>query len=133
MNIESYTKLSPKKNKMLSYGGIFYGLLFAIIGLSSNEGDTSLFLSTIGILLFAAGIGSILILKKKEQSLISSKFNEIFFELIKEKYGKFTVLDFAIKANIEPKEAREFIENKSIQLGAVTEIDDNGIIYYIFK
>ena len=133
MKIDLDTKLSTNKIKILSYAGIFYGLIFTIVGIFSEQDESALYLSTIGILLCAAGVSSFVIQKKNQKSRLSSKFNSIFFELIKEKNGKITVLDFSIKANLEPKEAREFIEQKSIQLGAITEIDDEARIIYIFK
>ena len=110
-----------------------YGIFALGVGIFSNDSESQGILIFMGLFCCAGGIARIIYLRKKLEISTQDTMNSIFYELVKKNNGRITVLDFAIVSNNNPKEARTFIEHKSIQLVATTEIDDSGSITYIFK
>lgn len=125
--------MKPKDLNTLAWGGLFYGLIFGGYGLTAIHEEGGLGLVAMGAVFTLAGAVGVIFLKKKKTALADENLNRIFYELVKKKNGRITILDFAMATNMNPSAARTFIEQKSIQLVSITEIDEDGTINYIFK
>lgn len=126
-------KISNKNPLLLSWGGLFYGILFVAVGLYEFGDENAWFLVVAGVLLICGSVIGLKYSQKRKKNLEAELLNRYLYELIKENNGKVTAIEFAMRANIEPQIAREFIETKVSQIGSVPEIDDQGTIYYLFK
>ena len=127
------SKISPKKFIFFSWGGLFYGILFTAVGIYEFGDENAWFLVVAGILIVCGSIIGLKYSQKQKRKLETEILNRYLYELIKDNKGKVTAIEFAMRANIEPKVAREFIETKVSQIGSVPEINEQGTIYYIFK
>ncbi|MBS1538450.1 MAG: hypothetical protein JST20_11965 [Bacteroidetes bacterium] len=125
--------MKPKDANSIAWGVMCYGICALGVGIFSNDRESQGVLIFMGIFCCAGGIARIIYLRQKQEKSTQDAMNSIFYELVKKTNGRITVLDFAIESNTNPSEARSFIEQKSIQLVATTEIDDSGSIIYIFK
>ncbi len=124
--------ISAKKALKMSWMALAFSIIFGGVGLTDSGSEDGQFLIIFGVVSFIGGIAGILYFRKKVAEQLQEKMSSMLYELIKEKNGRVSVIDFAMKANIEPEKSREIIESMSIQLNAATEIDENGKIIYLF-
>jgi dipeptide/tripeptide permease len=115
------------------------GLFFVAVGITvlfENEKDR---LSTFtGCLIIATGllVPGIWLLKssfarKKQASL--EKMEQAFYALV-HNGSMATIADyeFAVQNKVTRKEAREFLEQKALELGASADANDRGMVTYTF-
>jgi hypothetical protein len=129
----SNDKLTPKKLNIISWGTMFYGFFFGIYGLTEISNDAGVFVFVCGLFFTAAGVVGIVVLRKKKSAYAQDSMNRVLYELIKKNNGRITLVEFAIASNLEPGEARKFLESKATQFGTVVDVDNEGTINYIFK
>ena len=129
----SNDKITPKQQMIIAWAAIGYGILFGGVGLTDTGKDVGQILVISGCLIFFAGIGGVIYLRKRKQTYESDKLNRMFYELVKKNKGRITTLEFAMITNQNPATARAFIEAKASQFATVPDVDEDGTIIYIFK
>ena len=112
--------------------GLFY-ILFSFTSLNNENQDLGAIILMFGILSAASGVFLFFTNRKIKQKTDQDNLNKIFYQLIQSKKAGFTILDFAIEANIDAVLAREFIEKKANELSIIPEIDENGTLVYFFR
>ena len=62
---------------------------------------------------------------------LSKQVNPCFYQLIKDNQGCLTPIDLSLKANLNGRVAKQFLERKSEEYGGQRqEIEDKGTVYY---
>ncbi|ALF53691.1 hypothetical protein ACX27_13930 [Nostoc piscinale CENA21] len=74
--------------------------------------------------------------KQKEQALLvaseQKQLNLVFLELLEQNSGRITLLQLAKKGEISIPKAKQYLDEKSKELNASFEVDENGNISYRF-
>ncbi|MEB3229825.1 MAG: hypothetical protein VKJ64_02360 [Leptolyngbyaceae bacterium] len=87
------------------------------------------------------GVGTWLIFNLRHQSQQKNKqldlaqeklFLSLFLSLLQQHRGALTITEFAIAAELPIKEAKEYLDQKAIQLNAGFEVSEEGGIIYKF-
>ncbi len=82
------------------------------------------------LLLIALGIGW-KIWDNYQWQKLSQKVNPCFYQLIKDNQGCLTPMDLSLKANLNGRVAKQFLERKSEEYGGQRqEIEEKGTVYY---
>ena len=58
---------------------------------------------------------------------------QIFYSLIQAHQGRISVLDFAIAANLDAREARQFLDHRAEEFLANFEVTEQGDMIYLFN
>ena len=69
---------------------------------------------------------------KQAKKELSDRLQSTFYQLIKQGNGQITVLQFAMEAKLAPKLAKEYLDEKAIELDAHFTTDNIGGVYYQF-
>ncbi|OCQ98822.1 hypothetical protein BCD64_22485 [Nostoc sp. MBR 210] len=74
--------------------------------------------------------------KQKEQALLvaseQKRLNLVFLELLEQNSGRITLLQLAKNGEISIPKAKQYLDEKSKELNASFEVDENGNILYRF-
>ncbi|MEO1296854.1 MAG: hypothetical protein AAFW75_13810 [Cyanobacteria bacterium J06636_16] len=70
--------------------------------------------------------------KRKAQAEEAQRIQSAFYKLVQEKQGKFTLLEFAIAAQLSAAAARAFLDEQSKSFGADYNVTESGDIFYHF-
>ncbi|MEM9904501.1 MAG: hypothetical protein AAF921_05700 [Cyanobacteria bacterium P01_D01_bin.44] len=70
--------------------------------------------------------------KLKAKEAEAQRLQSVFYQLVKEKQGKFTLIEFAIAAKLPGEEARAFLDEQSKSFGADFGVTEKGDIVYQF-
>ncbi|WLT39776.1 hypothetical protein NON20_10375 [Synechocystis sp. B12] len=62
----------------------------------------------------------------------SENLRKIFFQILEENKNTITVLQFCKAAEIDGKEAKEYLDQKAIEFNATFEASESGGIIYKF-
>ncbi|MEM8807420.1 MAG: hypothetical protein AAGF01_15480 [Cyanobacteria bacterium P01_G01_bin.38] len=62
----------------------------------------------------------------------AQRLQSVFYQLVQEKQGKFTLIEFAIAAKLPGDEARAFLDEQSRSFGADFSVTEKGDIVYQF-
>ena len=124
---------------------VAFGALFLAAGtyalFDEDSPGTSAFVGCLilGVPPFAGGIWLYSATQKQshntQQSLLQAenkRRRDILYELIQAKEGKFTLLDFAIAADLPGDEARTFLQDQAKAFGADYSVTEKGDIVYHF-
>ncbi|MEO0455845.1 MAG: hypothetical protein AAF152_04580 [Cyanobacteria bacterium P01_A01_bin.114] len=68
----------------------------------------------------------------KAQAAEAQRLQSVFYQLVEEKQGKFTLIEFAIAAQLPGDKARAFLDEQSKSFGADYDVTDKGDIVYQF-
>lgn len=72
-------------------------------------------------------------LSKQEQLDVENKRRqEVLYQLIKEKEGRFTLIEFAMAAELPGEDAKAFLQEQAQAFGANFDVNDQGDIVYRF-
>jgi hypothetical protein len=134
--------------KLLAYPLIFFGIVFLAAALSAPfDGQTKkdeLSSTVLGCLLLSAatGSGGVALLrstrseqnKMKAQALETEqeRLRSVLYKLIEEHKGEFTLVQFAIAADIPPKVAQDFLNQQAMAFNASFDVSEQGSIVYQF-
>jgi len=146
MDVKSSDGLKADEMMKLGYGLLAFGALCLLVGLygllfsdEPDENNQRSALLVMGLFFLGAGSIDIYIFKKKQDGIkkkklakINSQYNSVFYDLVEKNNGRVTALQFAKAANINPAEARNYLETQASQLGVVVEVDEQGSIFYTF-
>lgn len=127
-------KISRKELYAVSAGVFGIGLINFILALGSDQfsGDDQIaWIAMSGVMTFGS-LGFFIYLLKSGKKKKGDALNSLFYTVLKEKKGKITLIDFAMRANIEADAARTFLEKKAIEFSAQPEITEDGEVVYIF-
>lgn len=125
--------MSSKNINTLSWVGVIYGFLSILVGITDTSDANAGALIIMGLVFAMAGGLGIYIIRKKKNIMVENELNRIFYDLIKKKKGKITVVDFAAASNLSATQARAFVEAKAIQFSSMPDIEDDGTVVYYFK
>lgn len=120
-------------NRDIAYGGLLFGLLSFMTGLSDLDDEAGYLLLVFGIVFMLSGGGFLIYKKIESDKLKSEALNRVFYNLIQQNSGKISLVQFASATNLPPKQARVFLENKASDFGTVVDVDNDGIITFTFK
>ncbi|GAB1371713.1 hypothetical protein MASR1M45_17750 [Candidatus Kapaibacterium sp.] len=130
---DRFRKLSSKERALFTYGAIFYGLLFIIISFTYSDDKDSMILAYAGLFLTIVGIIMAYINITRKKKFQNEQLNKIFYDVVKQNGGKITSFQFAVASNLNPNDAKQFVESKAMEFGVVSEVNDEGIISYRFN
>jgi hypothetical protein len=70
--------------------------------------------------------------EKVLQQKNSDRLQSIFYEMLKDNYGRITVLAFAIHSDLPEFIAREYLDDRAKEFNATFKVSDDGSISYHF-
>jgi hypothetical protein len=70
--------------------------------------------------------------KKEQLAMEQKRRQEVLYQLIQEKEGRFTLLEFAMAAELPGEEARDFLQAQAQAFGANFDVNEQGDIVYRF-
>ncbi len=98
----------------------------------------ALFWSVRSLLLLAVaggvGTGAIALWQKyqSDRAFDRDRLQNLFYQFVREGNNRFTVLDFAAKVQLSPRQAKDFLDAAAKECNADFEVSDRGDIYYCF-
>lgn len=109
-----------------------FALLSIMFSVTELEGVESLVYFLIGVFLIIIQIIFLFFLFKKQKKIKETQKLQLLYKYLEKNNNNVSVIDFAKFSGLDPEEARKIIENLSIKLGAIPEIDDEGKVFYKF-
>jgi hypothetical protein len=70
--------------------------------------------------------------EKTLQQKNSDRLQSIFYQMLKDNYGRITVLAFAIHSDLPEFIAREYLDNRAKEFNATFKVTDDGSVSYHF-
>jgi hypothetical protein len=134
--------------KLLAYPLIFLGVLFLAVALSApfdsdDEKDDvpetvigGLLMSAVttagGVSLWRSSRSSENKTKALELETEQERLRSVLYQLIADKQGEFTLVQFAIAADIPPKAAQDFLNQQATAFNANFNVSEQGAVVYQF-
>ncbi|NJO10452.1 MAG: hypothetical protein HC873_13205 [Leptolyngbyaceae cyanobacterium SL_1_1] len=86
------------------------------------------------LLALALGIATSLAWKQRRSQTRTeeSQLNKIFYDLLRQHEGRISVLDFAMTANLNPQDAKAYLNIRAKEFSALFEPTDYGDVLYRF-
>ncbi len=134
--------------KLLAYPLVFLGVLFLVAALYApfdpETEEDEVPATVIGCLLISAatsagGIGLLRSSRSKQNETKTleleaeqERLRSVFYQLIADKQGEFTLVQFAIAADLPPKAAQDFLDQQATEFNANFNVSEQGSIVYQF-
>lgn len=102
---------------------------------ATEKNEASAALMILGLPPTVLGGALILNLRRQHQQTLKEaerQQEKLFLELLQEKGGKLTTVQFAARANISLDEAKAYLDEKALQLNGHFDTTDAGAIVYRF-
>lgn len=127
-------KTSDKQDEQKIIIGIFlFGLFSFIVGATDLSDEAGQILFVIGFVMVLGSTGYFFYERKSRKKRQNKLLHKIFYDLVEKNNGDITLVQFAKATNLSASEAMAFLEQKSIEFGTVVNVDEEGVIRYIFK
>jgi hypothetical protein len=134
--------------KLLTYSLLILSVFFLTVAISvpfdADESREDKIDAALGCLLIGgtAGIAGGLLLRSSRRSQNQGKalaleaeqvrLRNVLYQLIADKKGAFTLLEFAIAADIPPKIAEDFLNHQATAFNANFSVSEQGAVVYQF-
>lgn len=127
-------KESDKQDVQKIIIGMFlFGLFNFIIGATDLSDEAGQILFVIGFVMVLGSTGYFIYERNSRKKRQNKLLHKIFYDLVEKNNGDVTLVQFAKATNLSASEARAFLEQKSSEFGTVVNVDEEGVIRYIFK